>query len=495
MRRNSILAATLLAFTAACATTAEKPAAAEAAQEAADPQAWRAQSPTPGEPPELVTPTFQRKVLENGLTVLVAERHDLPLVSVNVAFSAGSAADPKGKAGLADITYDTLLEGAGKLDALALDKAFADLGTSPFVSVGPDGAMVGTQVLTRNLDEATRLISDIVLRPQFRQASFDRRKQQQLADLALQVGNPRFLAGEAFAEVVFGESHPYGRLGSGTPASVGKLTLADAKRFWAQHTGPKAAAFVVAGDITMEQAEKLARDHFGKWKGNAQPVPKPAAPEAGAARDAVTFVPKPGLNQTVIMMGRPAIASGNPDEYALELASSVFGGFFGSRLNMNLRENKGYTYGARAYVDARRGVGPIVAMSSVRADVTGPALQEFVSELQGIQQRPITKEELEAAREGIIRSVPGSFESVGGLASAAASLFWKDRPLDHYEKMIEGYQNADLATVQAAAEKYFDPAHMNIVLVGDPQVIQQQVQPLGLGELRERNPVVPAAAR
>jgi predicted Zn-dependent peptidase len=131
----------------------------------------------------------------------------------------------------------------------------------------------------------------------------------------------------------------------------------------------------------------------------------------------------------------------------------------------------------------------------VRADVTGPALQEFISELQGVELRPITTQELEAAREGVIRSLPGSFESVGGLASAAAGLFWKDRPLDHYEKMIEGYENADAAAVQAAAEKYFDPAQMHIVLVGDPAVIRDQVVPLGLGELRERNPVVPAKAR
>ena len=497
--RHSILAATLLAFFAGCATTsASQPETAAAAQQEAQPaaeaDAWRATPPQPGQPPDLVTPTFQKKVLENGLTVLVAERHDLPLVSVNVAFSAGSAADPNDKAGLAEVTYETLLEGAGRYDAMALDEAFADLGTSPYVSVGHDGAMVGTQVLARNVDEATKLVADVVLRPQFRQASFDRRKQLQLGDLAAQVGNPRYLAGETFAEVAYGEAHPYGKLGSGTPASVGKLTLADAKRFWAQHTGPKAAAFVVAGDVTMEQAEKLARAYFGKWKGDAKPMAKPGAP-ASTARETVTFVPKAGLNQTVILMGRPALEAGHPDEYALDLASTVFGGFFGSRLNMNLREAKGYTYGARAYVDARRGVGPLVASSAVRADVTGPALEVFLDELKGVKQRPITAEELEAAREGIIRSIPGSFESVGGLAGAAASLFWKDEPLDHYAKMIEGYQNADAAAVQAAAEKYFDPAHMHIVLVGDPQVIREQVQPLGLGELRERNPVVPAAAR
>ena len=491
--RRILLATTLLAFSFGCATTKTAEGAAPA-REAEVSDAWRAQPPQPGEPAELVTPTFEKKVLENGLTILVSERHDLPLVSVNVAFSAGAAVDPAGRAGLAEVTYETLLEGAGKLDALALDEAFADLGTAPYVSVGQDGAMVGTQVLTRNLDAATALLADIVLAPQFREASFERRKQQQLADLALQVGNPRYLASETFAEVAFGETHPYGKLASGTPATVGKLTLADAKAFWKKHAGPKAAAFIATGDITMEEAEALARKYFGAWKGTAQPVAKPGPP-ASTAREHITFVAKPGLNQTMIIMGRPAVEAGNPDEYALELASSIFGGFFGSRLNMNLREARGYTYGARAYVDGRRGVGPLIASSSVRADVTGPALQEFINELQGIEQRPITDEELEQAREGVIRSIPGSFESVSGLAGAAASLFWKDRPLDHYEQMIDALEGLELAAVQAAAEKYFDPAQMHIVLVGDPQVIQQQVEPLGLGALRERNPVAPTAAK
>lgn len=496
MKRRLLLAATLVAFSFGCATAQtapEKPAAAEThAAEAKSAEAWRATPPAPGEPPELVTPTFQKKVLENGLVVLVSERHDLPLVSVNVAFAAGNSTDPKGKEGLAEITYETLLEGAGKYDTMGLDKAFADIGSAPFVSVGHDGAMVGTNVLARNLDQATGLLADIVQRPRFEAKSFERRKQQQLADLALMVGNPRYLAGQAFAEVAFGADHPYGRLGSGTPASVGKLTLADAKRYYASHTGPKAAAFIATGDIDMARAEELARKYFGKWKGTATAPKAPGAPHE-AARENVVFVPKAGLNQTVIVMGRPALAAGHPDEYALDLASTVFGGFFGSRLNMNLREAKGYTYGARAYVEPRLGVGPVIASSSVRADATGPALAEFLNELKGIKSKPITSDELEAAREGLIRSLPGSFESVGGLASAAASIYWTDQPLDHYAKMIEGYEKADAAAVQAAAEKYFDPANLHIVLVGDPKVISEQVPALGLGQLRERNPVVPAS--
>ncbi|WP_050724262.1 M16 family metallopeptidase [Vulgatibacter incomptus] len=491
MRRIAI-ASTAFALASACATApvVQPDAATEAV---ADPEAWRDAPPAPGALADLVTPTFERFVLPNGLTVIVSERHELPLVSINVAFRAGSASDPDGKEGLAQLTYQLLLEGAGKRDALALDDAFADLGSSAFASVNPDGALVGTQVLASNAEAATALLADVVQRPSLDAKSFQRRKEQQLANLAAQVGNPRYLAGEAFAAAVFGRHHPYGRLGTGTPVSVGKLTQADARRFYANASGPKGAAILFAGDITVDQARELATSWFGKWKGSATAAAAPKAPQV-TARQQVVFVPKKGLGQTMIMVGRPGLASGDPDEFALDLASTVFGGFFGSRLNMNLREDKGYTYGARAYVEPRRGVGPLVASSAVRADVTGPSLVEVFKELADIKTRPITAKELEAAREGTIRSIPGSFESVGGLASAAASLYWKDLPLDHYARMIEAYENATAADVQRAAEAYFDPTQMQIVLVGDPDVIGAQVPQLGLGSLQE-GVLAPAAAK
>lgn len=158
---------------------------------------------------------------------------------------------------------------------------------------------------------------------------------------------------------------------------------------------------------------------------------------------------------------------------------------------MNLRETHGYTYGARAYVDPRRGIGPLVASSAVRGDATGASLQEFFNELNGVKTRPITTAELEAAREGQIRSLPGSFETVGGLAMAAADLFWKELPLDRYDRVIEGYEKADAASVQQVAEKYFDPALLQIVLVGDPDLVLPQLPPLSLGELLVREPPAP----
>lgn len=491
--RRLFISLAALALAAACATSkpAEQPqppppAQAQAPQQPPapkeDPNAWRAQQPQPGKPPELVLPTFEQTQLDNGLTVIVSTRKELPLVFTGITFAAGSSQDTPGKAGLADLTYKMLLEGANGKDTVALDNAFAALGVSPSESVDEDGAFVGVRVLTRHTDEALRLISDVVRKPTFSPKDFERRRKQQLADLARQLGSPMYLARLAYLEAVFGESHPYSHPVSGVPTSVQAISLNDVKGFYQKQVGPKAAALVMTGDVTLEQAVAYAKKYFGDWKGGAVPPPVPPAPPA-PPRELVRVVPKPGLQQTVIVFGRPAIAVGHPDEYPLELATTVFGGFFGSRLNMNLREDKGYSYGAGAQMDARLGVGPLTAYSAVIAKATGPALTEFINEMNGLQQRPITEKELSAAREGLIRAMPGGFETVEGLGSSAATLFFKRRPMDEFSRAVAGLEKATPAEVQRVAEAYLNPTAMQVVLVGDPQLIQEQVGPLNLGKL------------
>ncbi|GHG88497.1 pitrilysin family protein [Comamonas sp. JC664] len=487
MRR--LFSALLVTLLTACASTpkpaADSPALGEKApppDAAPDAEAFRAQPPEPGKAPDLVLPTFQSAKLENGLTVLVSTRRELPLVFAGVAFAAGSAQDPKGKEGLAELSYRMLLEGAGKRDTVALDNAFADLGVSPGMDVQADGAQVGVRVLTRNLDTAMSLLSDVVLRPTFNAQAFDRRKKQQLADLVRALGQPGVLAQLAYLEAVFGLDHPYGHLSDGMPASVQTLTLADVRGYYQKQVGPAAAAIILTGDISLDEGVALARKYFGGWKGKATPPAPPKATQV-SPRQQVYVVPKPGLDQTLVLVGRAGIAAGNPDEYALDLATTVFGGFFGSRLNMNLRENKGYSYGAGASLSPRLGVGPLTAYSSVRQDVTGPALTEVMNELSGLKTKPISAEELGAAREGLIRAFPGAFESVEGLGASAAALYITRRPLDEFNRTVEGLRDASAEDVQRKAEQYLDPASMQIVLVGDPATIQEQVTPLGLGKL------------
>lgn len=501
--RRLFVAVSMLALAAACKTapepvpeTPQPPPTPEvpATPPQEDPEAFRNQPPKPGEPPELVLPKFEQAKLDNGLTVLVSTRKELPLVYVGMAFAAGGSQDPQGKWGLADISYKMMVEGAAGKDSQALDQAFQDLGVSPSVSVNPDGAFIGVRVLERNADAALGLLSDVVRKPNFAQKDFDRRKKLQLAELVRAMGSPGFLAQQAYLNAVFGPEHPYGHPVSGLPATVDTVTLKDVKGFYQKSVGPRAAALVMTGDVTLEQAVARAKKFFGDWKGSAALPPVPPAP-AAPPRQQVVYVPKAGLDQTVVVLGRPGVAAGHPDEYPLELATTVFGGFFGSRLNMNLREDKGYSYGAGASADARLGVGPLTASSAVRADVTGPALTEFFHEMKGIRERPITEKELEAAREGLIRAIPGEFETVEGLGASAAQLFFLRRPMDEYARTVEGLEKATPAEVQRVAEAYLGPDAMQVVLVGDPEVIQKQVEPLELGKLTPRDPVAPPATK
>ena len=492
MTRSSTAWLCLGLFAGACATTPPAPTAPStaptpAAAVAAPPdEPWRATAPAPQPAPPLTTPKFEKAVLKNGLTVLVSERHELPIVAIDVAFAAGSSADPKGRGGLASLTYHLLLQGAGGKDAIALDDAFAELGATPDVAVSQDGAVVGMQILKRNADPALALLADVVQRPRLLPEDFVRKQKETLADLALQSSNPKFLSREALVAVVFGEEHPYGHLASGNLQTVAALKAADVRSFYSQRLGPKNGALVVTGDVTLAEAVAWGEKHFGAWKSATRPVAPVPDPKAPTARTQLLLVPKEGLNQTVIALGRPAVKAGSPEEIPLQIAGTIAGGFFGSRLNMNLRERKGYSYGVFSSLDARRGTGVLLAGGAMRADVTGVALTELVNELKGLKQTPITEAEFLAAREGLIRAIPGTFDSVADLSTAAANLFYKELPLDRFAQVARALEQTDRATVQASAEKYFDPALMQVVLVGDPATVRSQVEPLGLGPLKER---------
>ena len=489
MRRAALVA--LPALMAACATApAPAVAPAPAAAPPPDPEAWRANPPVPGPAVPPRAPEFQRALLGNGLAVYVSEQPSMPLTTVSVAFRAGSGADPAGKAGLADLTWRLLLEGAGKRDALQLADAFGELGASPAVSVDRDGAAISVTVLPRHAEAALALLAEVVTRPRLAAADFERRRRQQLADLAARVGEPRFLAGWALAEATYGAGHPYGHPLSGLPAAVASLTLADARRFHRENAGPRTAGVIATGPVTLEQARAWGARHLGAWRSPARPPAPPPAALASPRRE-VALVPKPGLGQTVIATGRPALPAGDPDLEALLVANEVFGGAFSSRLNMNLREQRGYTYGAYSRVEALRGAGLLAASTSVRADVTGEALSQTMLEMRGLSGRPIGEQEMADARDGLMQRMPGTFETAERLASAAAALHWRDLPLDHFARRVERLRTLPLPAVRSAAARWFQEGSMQVVLVGDPVVAGRQIPDLGIGDLAVRTPPEP----
>lgn len=444
---------------------------------------WRAERPPSGPTPEVKLPTFEKATLKNGLTVLVASEPALPIVEVAMVVRGGGLNESAREAGLASLTYDMLDEGAGDMDALELADAIAALGTSVHVWSGREAGGLGMQLLKRNLDEGAGLLSLMVQKPRFDSDDFERIKARHLSSLKSKAGNPRAVASDVFALTMYGEQHAYGWPSSGTEQTVAKLNARRAKKFWTDIAGPKAAALVFAGDITLEEATKVAEEHFGKWRGRAQPPKAPKDPKS-LGKTTLRLVDFPGTPQTVVVVGRPLVKKGDPDEPALLVFNQVLGGMFSSRLNLNLREAKGWTYGAWSAVDPRAGVGPFQAGAGVKTEHTADALAEVFKEFDALKSEGVRGDaELNAAKANYVKSLPGRFETLGDLASAASSLFMYELPMDYYATLPDRISAVTADDVKRVAERALVKDDMAIILVGDKAAIEEGVNGLGLGEL------------
>lgn len=449
---------------------------------------WRSERPAPGPVPEVKLPTFETTTLKNGLTVLVAHEPALPIVEMSVIVRGGGLHESAREAGLASLTYDMLDEGAGDMDALTLADAIAALGTNVHVWSGREAGGLGMQLLKRNLDEGAGLLSLMVQKPRFANDDFDRIKARHLSSLKSKAGNPRAVASDVFALTMYGEQHAYGWPSSGTEQTVAKLNARRAKKFWSEIAGPKTAALVFAGDITLEEATKIAEEHFGKWRSRAQAPKAPKDPKP-LGKTTLRLVDFPGTPQTVVVVGRPLVKKGDPDEPALLVFNQVLGGMFSSRLNLNLREAKGWTYGAWSAVDPRTGVGPFQAGAGVKTEHTADALAEVFKEFEALRTDGVKgDEELNAAKANYVKSLPGRFETLGDLSSAAGSLFLYALPMDYYATLPDRISAVTAEDVKRAAERALVRDDMAVILVGDKAAIEESVKGLELGDLIEVDP-------
>jgi zinc protease len=444
---------------------------------------WRSERPAPGEIPEVKLPTFQRTTLKNGLTVMVVEEPSLPIVEVGLVIRAGSMLEKQAEAGLAALSWDLLDEGAGDMDSLALADAIAALGTSVHIGVGRESGSLSMPLLKRNLDEGIALLSLMVQKPRFEKKDFDRVQARHLSGLKSRAGNPGAVAADVFNTTAYGAAHAYGWPAHGTEESLKKLNVYTVKRYWQTHVGPKSAAVVFAGDITLAEATALAEAQFGKWRGRASPQKAPKDPKA-PEQTALRMVDFPGTPQTIVLMGRPLVKVGDPDEPALLVFNQVLGGMFSSRLNMNLREDKGWTYGARSSVDARAALGPFQASAGIKTEHTADALAEFFKEFEALKEGGVKgDEELSAAKDNYVKSLPGSFETLSDLTRAAANVYLYELPLDYYAQLPGRIDAVTANDVKSAAQRALVKEAMSIVLVGDRAAIEESVNELELGEL------------
>jgi zinc protease len=442
-------------------------------------QAWRSTPPKPGPERALVLPKPTVFTLENGLTVYLVERHELPIVSVQLLTLAGGSANPSEKPGLAGITAALLTEGTAKRSAEEIANEASLLGTDLRSSSDTDTAELGISLLSKHVGRGMDLLADSLEHPTFPTTDLERIRANRLTSLLQQQDNPVQLALRAGSLNLFGSANPYSYDALGTAASLHAITREEIAAFHTSHYGPKSSLLELTGDVTPAEARKLAEEAFGKWTSSASPVSPPQPPLAPERK--ILLVDKPGSPQTALLAFGVGLPRSSPDYAATTVMNTMLGGLFSSRINMNLREEHGYTYGAFSFFWFYRGTGPFIAGAQVRSDVTAPAAEQLFKELDGIHSRPLTDAELRLAKDSIIRSLPGNFESADSVNGQLADLWTFNLPIDYYTKLpaeIEGVTSAD---AQKAAAKYVRPENLLVIAVGDKAKIESGLKDLKLG--------------
>jgi zinc protease len=447
-------------------------------------QAWRSTPPKPGPERPLVLPKPTVFTLENGLKVYLVERHDLPIVSVQLLTLAGTGENPVDHPGLAGVSAALLTEGTAKRTAEEIANEAALLGTDLSSSsdgdiTNADTAWLSLSCLSKHALRGMELLADSAEHPAFSTPDLERIRTNRITALLQEQDNPVLLSLRAGLVNLYGHASPYGYDGLGTAASLKAITHDEITAFYASHYGPKTSLLELTGDVTPAEARKMAESAFGKWSSSAVPATLPPPPPVPARK--VLLVDKPGAPQTMLAAFGVGLPRSSPDYPAVTVMSTMLGGLFSSRINMNLREEHGYTYGAFSFYWYYRTTGPFVSGAQVRSDVTAPAAEQLFKELDGIHTKPLTDAELRLSKDSIIRSLPGNFESADGVNRQLADLWLFGLPLDYYTKLpaqIEGVTSAD---AQAAAAKYIHSENMLVIAVGDKSKIEKGLTDLKLG--------------
>jgi predicted Zn-dependent peptidase len=413
------------------------------------------------------------------MRLVVVEQHELPLADFALVVGAGSESDPAGREGLATLTAALLDEGAAGRTSLQIADQTSFLGVDLQAGAGWDASQVTLHAPVERLDSALALMADVVVRPSFPVREFERVRRERLTGLLQLRDRAPAIADRAFAQTVFGAAHPYGRPAGGTEASTRALTRADVQRFYAAHWRPNAATLVVVGDVRADDVAQRVERAFAAWRPAA--VPAAVAPPAPAPRaTAVLLVDKPGAPQSSVRIGLPGVARNTPDYFPLLVLNTILGGSFTSRLNQNLREAKGYTYGARSGFGMRRGAGPFQASAEVTAAKTDSSLVEFMKELRAIADT-VPAAELEKAKQYLVLQMPGQFETTGAIAGELIPVVVYGLPLDYYDSYARRVQAVTQADLRRVARQYVDPARFAVVVVGDRKSVEPTIRALNLG--------------
>ena len=443
----------------------------------------RSKPPAPGAAPTLKLPTIVKRQLSNGLPAWIVEVHEVPVVQVNLVVRAGTANDPAGKYGVASLTAAMLSEGAGTKSSLEIADAVEFLGANLNASSGIDASAVRLHVPVARIGDALPLMADVALRPTFPAEELERQRQMRQTDLLQARDNPATIGSLAFSRVLYGPSHRFGTAAMGTSATIGAFTRDDLLSFYAGAFRPDNATLVVVGDVTPDRILPLLETSFGSWKAaSAAPAGAalPAAPPP--TRRQIYLVDKPGAPQSQIRIGTIGVARSTPDFFAIQVMNTILGGSFSSRLNLNLREKRGYTYGASSGFDMRLSPGPFSAQAGVQTDKTSESLTEFFNELNAIL-KTVPADELARAKNYVALRYPTSFETTGDIARRLEDAIVYRLPDDYYTRYVQNIEAITAGDVQRVAQKYIQPDRLAVVVVGDRKTIEPGIRALNLGPI------------
>ena len=447
--------------------------------------AWRKDPPAPGPEPPLHLPIPEQFKLANGLTVLYSERPGLPLVAASLVLRAGSGANPVDHPGLASFTARMLQQGTDTRSALQIADRAADLGISLGSRASTDASSVSFQSLTRSFPDALDLLADLALHPRFPQQEIDRVRSERLGTLVQEKSQPFAVASRVYTSALYGPKNSYGYPDIGTAESIKGMTRDQLVNFWQENYSPNQAALVIAGNIKLADLKPLVEKQFGGWKRGADSLAHLAAPAPSDAR--LILVDRPNAQQSALLFCSLGPSRSTPEYPQIEVMNSVLGGLFSSRINMNLREQHGYTYGAESFFNYHVGPGPFIVYSEVRTDATTPAAAEIFKELNRMRDTQLTPAELTLAKDSIAQSMPGRFESGEEAAGTIAQVYIYDFALDYFS-LLPGKINAVTAPqARAAAQQYIQPDKMIVLAVGDRARIEPDLKKLNLGKIEIRD--------
>lgn len=439
----------------------------------------RSAPPQLGAPGTLSLPAIQKFKLSNGLPVVLMEKRGVPVVQINLLVKTGSAMEPADKAGTASMTAAMLDEGAGTRSALELADAIDFLGARITTNSGQHTSIVALHTPVSKLDAALPLMGDIAMRPTFPVEELDRMRKERMTTLVQWHDQPGTIASIAFSQTLYGSRHPYGVPSIGNEQSLRTMRVSDLKRFHDTYYNPNNVTLIVVGDVGKAEIEKKLESVFGGWRGRTTAsVNWPDATQV--ERRVIYLVDKPGAAQSEIRIGRIGVSRMTNDYFPLLVMNTILGGSFTSRLNQNLRETHGYSYGAGSFFDMRPLPGPFMAYSAVQTNVTDSALYEFFKEFRDIQ-KSLPDEEFEKAKNYIALGYPDNFESVGQIAGMLAEMITYNLPNNYFNIYVSKVLAVKKMDVERVAREYVQGDKMAVIVVGDKAVIEKGIRGLKLG--------------